>query len=194
VPAPDFDAYHRRVSRAATETDTAPTDAQREAGNYKAGTVHFHGLTVKIEYPKGSVRSGTGPDGKKWSRTVRNHYGRLKRTVGADGEPIDVWVGDHPGSQIAFRISFLTADGDHDEEKLVLGVRNGKEARDIIRDNYPEGFLEERIGEIRGFFLPDLKKWISSHTAENQHLARKKAAETLASLGRLLGFKETASD
>lgn len=185
MPAPDFDAYHRRVSRAATETDTAPTDAQREAGNYKAGTVHFHGLTVKIEYPKGSVRSGTGPDGKKWSRIMKAHYGRIKRTTGLDGDPVDVFLGDHPSSQLAFVISQLTADGDLDEHKTVLGVRNGAEARRVYLVHYPDGWADERMGEVRGMFMPDFKKWLKT---DNPVKARTKKAEYDEAPGLLAGL------
>lgn len=35
----------------------APTDAQKEAGNYKKGHVWIQGLDITIENPKGSVRS-----------------------------------------------------------------------------------------------------------------------------------------
>ena len=37
-----------------------PTDAQKEAGNYKKGHVRLNGLDISIENPQGSTRSGTG--------------------------------------------------------------------------------------------------------------------------------------
>lgn len=175
MPAADFDNYHKRLSRAAGETETEVTDAQREAGNYKAGTLHFHGLTVKIENPLGSVRRGVGKDGKRWQRVMRAHYGRIKRTVGMDGEPVDVFIGSHPSSQLAFVISQLTDDGDLDEHKCVLGVRNGKEARELYLAHYPDGWADDRMGEVRGMFMPQFKAWLKT---DNPVKARRKAAFT----------------
>ena len=40
------------LRRARAATDTAPTPAQREAGNYAKGLVRLHGLEVRIENPK----------------------------------------------------------------------------------------------------------------------------------------------
>ena len=161
MPAPDFHNYARRVQIAARRADATASLAQREAGNARVGRVYLHGLEVAVEYPKGSIRKGKGGDGKVWSRVMRNHYGRLNRVpAAADGEPVDVFIGDHPEAQLAFRFEFLTRDGEHDEDKYVLGVRNLAEAKKVIRDNYPDGFLETRIGEIRGMLMSDFKSHV----------------------------------
>ena len=71
-----------------------PTDAQKEAGNYKKGHVKVGTHDITIENPHGSTRSGTSPDGKKWSQKMHGHYGYFKGAMGEDKDHIDVFVKD----------------------------------------------------------------------------------------------------
>lgn len=43
-----------------------PTEAQKRAGNYKKVHLHVVGMRISFENPKGSVRSSTDANGKKW--------------------------------------------------------------------------------------------------------------------------------
>ena len=91
------DTVRADVAQAAAKTDTNPTTAQKEAGNYAKGEVTIPGLPpIKIENPAGSVRSGKGTDGKPWEVTMPNHYGYFKHTEGHDGDAVDVHIGPHP--------------------------------------------------------------------------------------------------
>jgi len=170
MPAPDFLSYTKKVLNASRRADANATEAQRAAGNARVGTVYMHGMRVSIEYPKGASRKGKKPDGTEWSRVVRNPYGYVCGTKSSDDELLDVWIGDHPASQLVFTFDFLTSDGEHDEIKAVLGCRNVDEAKKVIRDNYPENFMDERIGEIRGMFMGDFKKFLG-----NSGMLKKKA-------------------
>lgn len=75
----------KAIDQAAHEAATSPqndrpepTDAQKEAGNYKKGHISVHGLDVTIENPRGSKRSGKGPDGKPWEVEMSAHYGYIR--------------------------------------------------------------------------------------------------------------------
>lgn len=59
------------IAAAGELTDTEASQAQRESGNYRKGKVSLHGLTVAIENPRGSTRSGTSKSGKAWSISLR---------------------------------------------------------------------------------------------------------------------------
>lgn len=175
MPAADFAAYPDRVETAAGRVDTAPTPAQREALNYRHGRVHLHGLDIMIECPKGSTRSGTGADGTRWTRRMHCHYGRIKRTVGRDGEPVDVFIGPHPDSQLVFVISQLRSSGDLDEHKVMVGCKNLPEARDLYLSHYPPNWARTRLGEIRALVMPDFKRWLGSEAPVKRRT--KRAAE-----------------
>jgi hypothetical protein len=115
-----------------------------------------------IEYVKGSIRSGTSPDGTKWKRVMTCPYGRIKRTVGLDGEAVDFFLGAHPESQLVFVISQLDSDGNLDEHKCVLGTRNVTEAKKTYLSNYPDGWGDERMGEVRGYFVKQFRDWLKT--------------------------------
>lgn len=110
------------LAHAEAQVNTDPTDAQKEAGNYQKGHLKVHGLDVTIENPKGSTRSGKGPDGKAWSVEMPATYGYVKRSTGADGDQVDVYVGPNPESKHVFVFDqHDPATGKFDEHKVMLG-------------------------------------------------------------------------
>ena len=91
------------IEEAANEAATSPTndlpeptEAQKKAGNYKVGKIKLQGLDISIENPKGSVRKGKDKDGEEWSVTMPAHYGYVRRTEGADGDQVDIYLSDRP--------------------------------------------------------------------------------------------------
>src|SRR5947207_473209 len=81
-----LDATVADVNAAAQQTDTDPSDAQIDAGNYKKGKVWIQGLEISIENAAGSTRSGTDKSGKEWSVTMPAAYGYFTR-VGDETAP-----------------------------------------------------------------------------------------------------------
>ncbi len=162
MPAPDFHNYADKLHRAASRVDENPTDAQREALNYRQGKVFMHGLDIAIEYKKDSYRSGTDSSGKKWTRKMNAHYGRLRNTIGEDDEPVDVFIGSHPTSQLVFVISQLDDEGNLDEHKCLLCCINVKEAKDLYLSHYPDNWEDKHLGEIRTMTMPTFKKWLKT--------------------------------
>lgn len=149
------------IDRAAKGADRAPTESQRRAGNYAKGHVRLHGLDVTIENPKGSTRSGVSHNGKRWSTTMRHHYGYIKRTEGADGDHVDVFIGPHPESELVFVIDQVRPDsGRFDEHKVVLGARSKDEARLIYLANYARGW--QGCAGITPFTVEQFKAWLDA--------------------------------
>jgi len=102
-----------------------PTQAQKEAGNYKKGHVTIQGLDFAIENPQGSKRSGIDPNGQAWNVTMPNHYGYIKRTIGADGDHVDVYIGNNTKSDRVFIVDQVDAStGAFDEHKIMFGFGN----------------------------------------------------------------------
>lgn len=145
------------LSQAAAETETNPTDAQKEAGNYKKGKVRIQGLEIAIENPKGSTRSGTDPNGNRWESTMAHHYGDIKGTTAADGDNLDVFIGPDPDIDQVFVIDQPNADGSFDEHKVMLGFKNEKAAREGYLANYEKGWT---VGPITRMSMDEFKTWM----------------------------------
>lgn len=139
------------------ETDTAPSEAQARQGNYKKARIKLSGLDIAIENPKGSTRSGTDPDGKRWESTMAHHYGDIKGTTAADGDNLDVFIGPYPEIDQVFVIDQQNADGSFDEAKVMLGFANEAEAREGYLANYEDGW---KVGPITRMSMDDFKAWM----------------------------------
>ncbi|WP_039045379.1 LPD38 domain-containing protein [Plesiomonas shigelloides] len=147
------------IEAARTEVNVAPTDAQKEAGNYKKGHVKLQGLDITLENPKGSVRSGTDATGKAWQSTMAHDYGYIKRTEGADGDHVDVFIGDNPESQNVYVIDQRNTDGTFDEHKVMLGFDDEASARAGYLANYSKGW--KGLGDVRTMTMNEFKGWLT---------------------------------
>ncbi len=138
-----------------------PTDGQKEAGNYRKGHVQFDGLNISIETGKGQDRKGKNPDGTDWSHTMPADYGYVKRSEGADGENVDVLIGDKPANGKVFLIDQHDAQtGKFDEHKAVVGVDSVAEAQKLYRDSFGDGRGADRIGAMREMTTAEFKAWL----------------------------------
>jgi hypothetical protein len=70
-------AHGGRVN--AANIDSAPSEAQKKAGNYAKDHVRVHGLDLTIENARGSKRTGIGRDGNPWEVVMPCHYGYIRR-------------------------------------------------------------------------------------------------------------------
>ena len=139
----------------------SPTEAQKHAGNYRKEHLSFHGLPVSIETPKGAAREGKSANGKTWRCTMPADYGYIKRTEGADGDHLDVFVGPDRGS----RMVFLINQNDHrtgkfDEHKAILGTTSERQAVALYCAAFSDGCGAKRIGSIEPMSLDAFKHWL----------------------------------
>ncbi len=129
---------NERVKRQRGKVDKNPTEAQKEAGNYKKGHVKIDGFDITIENAKGSERSGVDKDGTKWSVTMNNDYGYIRGTQGKDGDHIDVFLGDSGNG--VFVVDQVNSDGEFDEHKVMYGFSSTEEAKAAYLSNYSPGW------------------------------------------------------
>ncbi len=168
----------RAVDQAANEAATSPTnnlpeptEAQKEAGNYKKGKVRLHGLDISIENPKGSTRKGKDQDGKEWSSEMKHHYGDIKGTTGADGDSIDVFIGDNPESQKVFVVDQVDPKtGNFDEVKVMMGFDDAETAKSGYLSNYDKDW--KGLGEITEASVEDFKAWTKRPRKSKQPFAQ----------------------
>ncbi|RZN09626.1 hypothetical protein CWO91_16490 [Bradyrhizobium genosp. SA-3] len=150
------------VDKAAEKTNTSPTEAQKEAGNYAKATVKWHGMEIAIENPKGSVRKGKDANGKEWSVEMPDHYGYVKRSEGADGDQVDVYMGPHPDSDHVFVIHQQDFNGKFDEHKAMLGYTSNADALQAYDRAFSDGRGFERIKDIEIMTAQEFKDWVRS--------------------------------
>lgn len=154
-----------RIAEAEAEVNTNPTDGQKKAGNYKKGHVQVGTFDVTIENPKGSKRSGTDADGKKWETTMTHTYGYIRGTKGVDGDHIDVYISsdiDGWNGRKVFVVDQYNPDGSFDEHKVMLGFNDKDEAFEAYLSNYEAGWENGRRLDITAVNLDDFEKWIES--------------------------------
>jgi hypothetical protein len=139
--------------------NTSPTEGQKEAGNYQKGHVKIQGFDISIENPKGSMRSGTDPSGKKWKQKLSNSYGYFRRTEGYDGDQIDVFLGSNPASEKVFVVDQNKPGTDEfDESKVMMAFDNAEQAKDAYMSNYESGWTG--FGAITEVPVEQFRKWL----------------------------------
>ncbi|WP_410487842.1 LPD38 domain-containing protein [Aeromonas caviae] len=150
----------RQIEAARAEIAPEPTEAQKEAGNYKKGHIKLQGLDIALENPKGSTRSGTAQDGKAWQSTMTHDYGYIKRTLGADGDHVDVFIGDKPDSETVYVVDQVDPiTGKFDEHKVMMGFSDEQAAREGYLGNYEAGW--KGLGAIKAMPVESFKRWVS---------------------------------
>lgn len=138
-----------------------PTEKQIAAGNYKKSHLRIHGLDISIENPKGSVRTGTGKDGKEWkSPPMPASYGYIKQTLGADGDHVDCFIGDNAKSKRVYVIDQKNDDGSFDEHKVVFNATDRDEAVRLYKDSFSD--KKNRIMKITRLTIPEFKEWLKN--------------------------------
>ena len=170
-----------KVAQAEAETDTNPTDGQKEAGNYKKGHVRIGQFDITVENPKGSVRRGTDANGNPWQTTMHNTYGYIRGTEGVDGDHIDVFLTDDIDGWNGRRVYVVdqyNEDGTFDEHKVMLGFNDEADARDAYFSNYSKGWADNRKIVMTSTNLEDFEKWIDSSHRKTKPFAEYRSIET----------------
>lgn len=175
-----------KIAQAEAETDQNPTEAQKEAGNYKKGHVRIGQFNITVENPKGSVRRGTDANGKPWETTMQNTYGYIRGTEGVDGDHIDVFLTndiDGWNGRRVYVVDQYNEDGTFDEHKVMLGFNDEDDARNAYLSNYSEDWANNRKIVMTSANLEDFEKWINSSHRKTKPFAEYKsvpAGETKA--------------
>lgn len=170
--------FQQDLEKAEARTNANPTDAQKESGRYKKGVVKARGLTIAIENPKGSVRSGTDKSGKRWEQVMAWPYGHAKGVEAVDGDDLDIFLGPDPEHGRIFVIDQHIA-GEYDESKVMLGYPDEQGARKGYLDCYEKGW--KGLGHIRELTDEKFKEWIKG----GQDTPAKEARSSQERLDRL---------
>lgn len=152
------------IEEAAAGTNTAPTAKQKETGNYEKGRFSVGGVTVAVENPVGSTRSGV-ENGKAWKTKMSAHYGEIDGTIGADGGPIDAYVkantaATHDGPVFVVD-QYDPNSGRFDEHKVLIGYGNAAEAAKAYDAHFGDKSGPKRRGAVTQMTMRGFKTWLS---------------------------------
>lgn len=160
----------------------------------------FQGLDIVVENPKGSTRSGRKGN-KEWEIKMKCDYGFLKKVNGADGEGVDVYLGDDNNPENAYIVHQNdTTTGNYDEDKVMLGFKTAEEAKESYLAHYddPKFFGSLTVIPMETFKAAvnsksDAFKWKSKKPQTGVKLEMVCSggiAERPAPLGGTLGIKD----
>lgn len=162
---------------------TKPTEAQKEAGNYKLGHVKIGPFDISIENPHGSKRTGTDPDGKKWSQKMHGHYGYIKGTMGNDKDHMDVFIKNGVSEDNLLNKPIFVVEqvdpktGEFDEHKIVMGAGTMTEAATLYHSNYEKNW--GGLGDMHEFTAGEFKQWVTEQSMayKQEHVASNDVAD-----------------
>lgn len=156
--------FSLRLKAAIEETETNPSDAQKESGNYKKGHIKFGGYDYTIENPKGSTRSGKDANGKEWKVTMHDTYGYIRGKFGKDGDHMDMFINDKADLDNwdgdVFVVDQVNPDGSFDEHKVMYGYDSMDDAEKAYLANYSKGW--KGLGSITGVSKDEFDKWLDT--------------------------------
>lgn len=156
--------FSLRLKSAIEETETNPSEAQKESGNYKKGHIKFGGYDYTIENPKGSTRSGKDADGKEWKVTMHDTYGYIRGKFGKDGDHLDMFINDKADldnwNGDVFVVDQVNPDGSFDEHKVMYGYDSMDDAEKAYLANYSKGW--KGLGNITGASKAEFDKWLDT--------------------------------
>ena len=163
------------------QTETNPTEAQKEAGNYRKGHIKVDGYDIVLENPKGTTRSGKDANGKEWSITMKHDYGYIRGTKGTDGDHIDVYLSDNPTAGNVYVVDQVNQrTGDFDEHKVMYGFNSMEEAVQAYRDQYEDGW---KVGTVTEVSREEFKKWVDSSVRKTKPFAEYKSVKSEMGVG-----------
>lgn len=182
------------ANRAATSpynSKRTPTERQRSSGNYAKGHLKIAGIDIAIENPAGTVRRQGWP-------VLSSHYGYIKRTEGADGDQVDVFV--RIGTPADYGMAVHVIDQvdpeteSFDEHKIMLGWEEANAARAAYLRNFTPGW--NGLGAISTVSMSHFKRWLRDGDTRRPFLgqsvpsrrdgAREDSALTPSTIGGLL--------
>lgn len=156
--------FSLRLKSAIEDTETNPSDAQKESGNYKKGHIKFGGYDYTIENPKGSTRSGKDANGKEWKVTMHDTYGYIRGKFGKDGDHLDMFINDKADLDNwdgdVFVVDQVNPDGSFDEHKVMYGYDSMNDAEKAYLANYSKGW--QGLGNITGASKDEFDKWLDT--------------------------------
>ena len=120
-------------------------------------------------------------------------YGYIKRTEGADGDHVDVYVGPASKSDKVFVIDQLNdRTGKFDEHKCMLGFANRNDAIDTYRRGFSDGKASKRLGHVTEMTVDAFKDWVRNGDTTKPLAVRRASGGRVITADQLLSMADRA--
>ena len=112
--------------------------------------IKFQGMDISIENRKGSFRYWKDRNSEEGRTLMHSDYGYIKRTLGADKDHIDCYVGPNKESEKVFIVHQAVVNDwkKFDEDKCMLGFDNKEDAKKAYLKQYSDPRFLMSIDEI----------------------------------------------
>lgn len=98
----------------------------------------FQGIPINVDRPKGFIMKGVDKKGNAWARRYHYDYGFIPKTLGGDGDGLDVFIGPKKDAKDAYWVIQRKDDGTFDEYKAFLGFSSKEEAKAVYAAHIPK--------------------------------------------------------
>ncbi len=124
--------------------------------------LNIKGFDITIENKIGSNRTGLDINGNVWSTIMKHPYGYFENTIGADGDELDVFVGEDLDIDFDIYVINQTVENSKtfDEHKVMFGFKNEGEAVKAYFENFDDEW--EGFDNVVRFTLKEFTKWVES--------------------------------
>ena len=97
-------------------------------------------------------------------------YGDIKDTVGADGDPIDVYVGEKPTSDRVWVIDQIDpTTKEFDEHKTFVGFETPEQVLAAYDGSFSDGIGPSRRGRVNEMSHKEFETWLKGDTTKAIH-------------------------
>ncbi len=94
-------------------------------------------IVVNVENQAGTERVGIKPNGEEWRSKMKYDYGFISCVKGEDGEGLDVYLGPNQEAKNVYIVHQNDPKtGEYDEDKVMLGFDNEKQAKKAYLEHY----------------------------------------------------------
>jgi len=101
----------------------------------------YQGIPIHVDRPRGFIMMGEDDKGNSWKRRYKYDYGFIPKTLGGDGDGLDVFIGPQKKAEHAYWAVQKKSDGSFDEYKVFLGFDSRDEAAAVYRKHIPKKLL-----------------------------------------------------
>lgn len=124
----------------------------------------FRGLDISVETDVGQFRYWTDERGRTGTTKMQHPYGYIRKTLGADGDHVDVYVGPSQHSDRVFVVHQMKKPKDpsapwseYDEDKVMLGFDDADAARRAYAAHYDDPRF---FGDMTAMSFADFKNHV----------------------------------